>query len=66
MKVWDIIENRACAAFADSMPLKHAADNVFFFAVYTNTFMSKVSRGLDKPNPKLLGQDKTRLEVAVG
>ena len=37
-----------------------------FTAVYTNTFPSKVSRGLDKPNPKLLGQDKTRLEVAVG
>ena len=37
-----------------------------FTAVYTDTFTSKVSRGLDKPNPKLLDQDKTRLEVAVG
>ena len=37
-----------------------------FSAVYTNTFTSKVSRGLDKPNPKLLDQDKPRLELAVG
>ena len=37
-----------------------------FSAVYTNTFMFKVSRGLDKPNPKLLGQDKPRLELAMG
>ena len=31
-----------------------------------NTFTSKVSRSLDKPNPKLLGQDKPQLELAVG
>ena len=37
-----------------------------FSAVYTNTFTSKVSRALDKPNPELLGQDKPRLELAVG
>ena len=34
--------------------------------IYANTFKSKLSRGLDKPNPKLLGQDKPRLELAVG
>ena len=33
-----------------------------FSAVYTNTFTSKVSRGLDKPNPKLLGQDEPWVE----
>ena len=34
-----------------------------FSAVYKNTFTSKVSRALDKPNPELLGQDKPRLEL---
>lgn len=36
--------------------------------IYTTTFTSKLSGGLDEPNPKLLGQDKQRLEqqLAVG
>jgi len=37
-----------------------------FECIYTNTFTSKVNRGFDKPNQKLLGQDKPRLELAVG
>ena len=44
--------------------LQQAADT--FECIYTNTFTSKVSSGLDKPSPKLLGQDKPRLEQAVG
>ena len=33
---------------------------------YTKTFTSLVSRGSDKRSPKLLGQDKPSLELAVG
>ena len=29
-------------------------------------FHVHVSRGLDKPNPKILGQDKLRFKLAVG
>ena len=59
VKVWDIIENRACATFFHGLSIK-AADNVWVH------FTSKVSRGLDKPSPKLRGQDKPRFELTTG
>ena len=34
--------------------------------ICTDTFTSTVSRGLDKSNPKLIGQHEPRLELAVG
>ena len=42
--------------------LQQAADNVWVL-LYEH-FHVKVGSGLDKPNPKLLGQDKPRLELA--
>ena len=62
VKVWDIIENRACAAVVHGF----SKPRTTFECIYTNTFTSKVSRGLDKPIPKPLGQDKPRLELALG
>ena len=47
VKVWDIIENRACAAVVQGFSKPRT-----FECIYTNTFTSKVSRGLDKPIPK--------------
>ena len=61
-KVWDMIENRACAAVVHGF----SKPRTTFECIYTNTFTSKVSRGLDKPIPKPLGQDKPRLELALG
>ena len=62
VKLWDIIENRACA------PIVHgrSKQRTTFQSIYTSTFSSAVSRGLVKPCPKLLGRDKPRLELAVG
>ena len=62
VKVWDIIENRA----REAIVLGFSKPRTTFECIYTNPFTSKVSRGLDKPSPKLLGQDKQRLELAVG
>ena len=62
MKVWDIIENRA----REAIVLGFSKPRTTFECIYTNPFTSKVSRGLDKPSPKLLGRDKPRLELAVG
>ena len=62
MKVWYVIENRACAAIVHSFSKRRKT----YECIYTNTFTSKLSRGLEKPSPKLLGQDKPRLEPAVG
>ena len=62
MKVWDIIENRACPAVVHGFSKPWTT----FECIYTNTFTSKVSHGLDKPIPKPLGQDKLRLELAFG
>ena len=62
VKVWDIIENRAREAIVPGF----SKPRTTFECIYTNPFKSKVSRGLDKPSPKLLGQDKQRLELAVG
>ena len=62
VKVWDIIENRACAAVVHGF----SKPRTTFECIYTNTFTSKVSRGLYKPIPKPLGQDKPRLELALG
>ena len=61
MKVWYIIENRACAAIVHSFSKPRKT----YECMYTNTYTSKLSRGGDKPSPKLLGQDKPRLELAV-
>ena len=62
VKVWDIIENRACPAVVHGFSKPWTT----FECIYTNTFTSKVSHGLDKPIPKPLGQDKLRLELAFG
>ena len=62
VKVWDKIENRPCAEVVHGFSKPRTA----FECIYTNTFTSKVSRGLDKPIPKPLGQDKPRLELALG
>ena len=62
VKVWDIIENRACAAVVHGFSKLRTT----FECIYTNTFTSKVSRGLDKPIPKPLCQDKPRLELPNG
>ena len=62
MKVWYIIENSVCAAIVHSFSKPRKT----YECIYTNTFTSKLSRGLDKSSPKLLGQDKPRLELAVG
>ena len=62
VKVWDIIENRPCAAVVHGFRKPRTA----FECIYTIAFTSKVSRGLDKPIPKPLGQDKPRLELALG
>ena len=62
VKFWDIIENRGCATVVQGF----SKPRTTFECIYTNTFMSKVSRGLDKPIPKPLGQDKPRLELALG
>ena len=48
VKVWDIIENRACAAVVQGS----SKSRTTLGCIYTNTFTSKVSRGLDKPIPK--------------
>ena len=56
------IENRACAAIVHSF----RKPRTMFKCIYTNAFMSKVSHGLDKPSAQLLGQDKPRLELAMG
>ena len=61
-RFWDIIENRACAAVVHGF----SKPRTTFECIYTNTFTSKVSRGLEKPIPKPLGQDKLRLELALG
>ena len=61
-RFWDIIENRACAAVVHGF----SKPRTTFECIYTNTFTSKVSRGLEKPIPKPLGQDKPRLELALG
>ena len=45
VKVWDIIENRACAAVVHGF----SKPRTTFECIYTNTFTSKVSRGLEKP-----------------
>ena len=50
MKVWDIIENRACAAIVHGF----SKPRTTFECIYANTFTFKVSRGLDK-----LAQPKT-------
>ena len=52
------------AGEASAFKLQQAAAT--FECIYTNVFTSKVSRGLDKPIPKPLGQDKPRLELALG
>ena len=62
VKVWDIIENRACAAVVHGF----SKPRTTFECIYTNTFTSKVSHGLDKPISKPLGQYKPRLELAWG
>ena len=62
VKVWNIIENTACAAVVHGF----SKPRTTFECIYTNTFTSKVSRGLDKPIPKPFGQDKPRLELALG
>ena len=62
VKVWDKIENRPCAEVVHGFSKPRTA----FECIYTNAFTSKVSRGLDKPIPKPLGQDKPRLELALG
>ena len=62
VKVWDVIENRACPAVVHGFSKPWTT----FECIYTNTFTSKVSHGLDKPIPKPLGQDKPRLELALG
>ena len=66
-KVWYISENRACASMCSNI-IVHSFSNPrkTYDCIYMNTFTSKLSRGLDKPSPKLLGQDKPRLELAVG
>ena len=97
VKVWDIIENRACAAvvhgfskprttsFSSPEPVVSWSRGretrvgyklsrvalgtrmrTTFECIYTNTFTSKVNSGLDKPIPKPFGQDKPRLELALG
>ena len=62
LKVWGVIENRAWAAIVRGF----SKPQTTFECIYTSTFTYKVSSGLDKPSPKLLGQDKPRLEQAVG
>ena len=62
VKVWDLIENRACPAVVHGFSKPWTT----FECIYMNTFMSKVSQGLDKPIPKPLSQDKPRLELALG
>ena len=52
MKVWDVIENRACTAIAHGFRKPRTT----FECIYTNTLTFKVSRGLDK-----LAQPKTSL-----
>ena len=66
VKVWNIIENRACAAVVHGFSKKPWTT---FECIYTNTsdtFTSKVNSGLDKPIPKPFRQDKPRLELALG
>ena len=53
---------QACAAIVQSFSKSRKT----YECTYTNPFTSKFSRGLDKPSPKLLGQDKPRLELALG
>ena len=53
------VQARAVIVLGFSKPRKT------YGCIYTNTFTSKLSRGLDKPSPKLLRQDKPRLELAV-
>ena len=62
VKVWDIIENRAWAAVVHGF----SKPRTTFECIYANIFTSKVSRGLDKPIPKPLRQDKPRLELTLG
>ena len=62
LKVWDTIENRVCAAIVHGF----RKPQITFCCIYTNTFTSMVSRGLDKPSPKLLGQDKPQAWAAAG
>ena len=49
-----------------SAKLQQAKSQTTFECIYKNTFTSKVSLGLDKPSPKLLGQDEPRFELATG
>ena len=53
---------QACAAIVQSFSKSRKT----YECTYPNPLTSKLSRGLDKPSPKLLGQDKPRLELAVG
>ena len=45
VKVWNIVENNACAATVHSF----SKSPTTFEYIYTNTFTSKVTRGLSKP-----------------
>ena len=61
VKVWDLKTEHAQQSFTAS------ASRGQRFSVFILTLSRpKVSRGLDKPNTKLLGQDKPRLDLAVG
>ena len=60
MKVWYITETehvRACTAIVCSFSKPQKT----YKCIYMNTFMSQLSRSLNKPSPKLLGQDKSQL-----
>ena len=48
---------QACAAIFHSFSKPRKT----YECIYTNTFTSKLSSGLDKPSPKLLGQDRLEL-----
>ena len=61
-KVLDKADNKACAAIVHSF----SSPWTTFEFIYTNTFTSRLSSGLDKTGQILLGQDKPRLELAVG
>ena len=58
--------NSACTAFVHYFSISFSKPQTTFKYIYTNTFMSKVSRDFDKLSTKLHGQDKLWLELAVG
>ena len=58
--------NSVCTAFVQCLSISFSKPRTTFKDIYTNTFMSKVSRGFDKLSTKLHGQDTPWLEQAVG